>query len=265
MSKKRPKKRKNRGLGLLIGVISVILIGVILVAGYYLLKQYVEYKQGEDSYGQLAQMVGSDQQGWNAPTQGGDIAPPGGWPAIDFQALSAQNSDIAGWLFMPDSAINYPVVKGTDNEYYLKRLFNKKSNSAGTLFFDARNQDGLLDPNTIIYGHNMKNGSMFQAITLYKDKKYYDEHPRMYLLTPQGNYVIELFSGFVTRVSDDTWQRNFENEGSYADWIARAKKKSTFQTDLQVTSSDRCITLSTCSYEYDDARYVVVGKLTRVN
>lgn len=267
-SKKAPAKRR-RGPGcfgmLLIGLCVCAIAG----AGYLMTKQYLEYKVGEDAYGSLAQDMGLVQPQTTAAV--GDqaeaeraLAPPGGWPSVDFQKLAKTNADIAGWLILPDSEINYPVVYAPDNEYYLKRLFNQRKNDAGTLFIDARNQRSLQDANTVIYGHNMKNGSMFAAITRYKDQSYYDKHPRAYLMTPQGKYVIELFAGFVSSVDGDSWERSFGSSEDYARWIERMRKKSTFDSPVQMDAASQCVTLSTCSYEYDNARYVAMGKLTRV-
>ncbi len=267
-SNKKPVRRR-RGPGFWGGLLMGLCICAIAVPGYLMTMQMLEYKTGEDAYGELARGFGGQRTAGpsgEAIPGGTDLAtaPPGGWPDVDFQALARANPDVAGWLIVPDTEINYPVVNAPDNEYYLKRLFNQRKNDAGTLFIDARNRRGFQDANTVIYGHNMKNGTMFAAITRYKDQRYYDGHPRAYLLTTEGKFVIELFAGFVSSIKDDSWQRTFADDGEHARWIARMREKSTFETTVQPDAATQTVTLSTCSYEYDDARYVVMGTLTRV-
>lgn len=112
----------------------------------------------------------------------------------------------------------------------------------------------------MIYGHNMKNKTMFGSIGDYREQGYYEDHPVMWLLTEQGNYKVELVAGFVTPATSNA----YVNPGSDAEMLELAMesvKKSTFHTNVQLAEGDRFLTLSTCSYEYDNARYVLVGRL----
>ncbi|MEE0776941.1 MAG: class B sortase, partial [Bacillota bacterium] len=114
-------------------------------------------------------------------------------PTVDFQALQAINSDVTAWLYQAGTGINYPVVQGRDNDYYLNHLLNGDKNKYGTPFIDYRTIDVFHTSMTIIYGHNMKNGAIFASLTEYKSQSYYDAHPTMTLLTPNGNYTLEIF------------------------------------------------------------------------
>ena len=180
--------------------------------------------------------------------------------SVDFESLQKISKNCAAWIFCPDSKINYPVAHGTDDAYYLHRLLNGKKNNGGTLFIEAENQKDFSDWNTIIYGHNMKNGTMFGDLTEYEDQSYYEAHPVMYLYTPDKRWKMELIAGFVTDTSSDIYQIPKDEEAKM-ELVNTAEKKSDFKTDVTVQEKDRLVTLSTCSYEKDDARYVVIGKL----
>lgn len=183
------------------------------------------------------------------------------WPKVDFDALKAINPDIVGWLYSEGTNINYPVVRGSDNSYYLNHMFDGKYNASGCLFADYRIDELFESDHTIIYGHHMKNGTMFHDLDGYKDETYYQEHPTMLLLTPDKNYEIVLFAAYVASVETDAWCLDFPDENEKEKWLRNAVEKSFFSTDIQPSPTDRIITLSTCSYEFDDARLVVVGIL----
>lgn len=179
--------------------------------------------------------------------------------SIDFDALRQENSDIVGWIYCPDTPINYPVVKGKDNNQYLRADLNGKYLVSGTIFTDYRNGDVGEDPNYIVYGHNMKNSTMFGTLVKYKEQTYYDAHPILYFLTLESNYIIELCAGTVVKRDSDIYQ-TAPQENTVKDIIA----KSTFNSNVDITTEDSIITLSTCSYEFNNARYVVIGKLNKV-
>ena len=182
---------------------------------------------------------------------------------VDFERLRLNNKDVKAWLYCKDTLINYPVAQAVDNDYYLHRLLNGTYNRAGTLFMECTNQEDFSDWNTLIYGHNMKNNTMFGTLTDYRDQEYYDEHPVWYLLTPDGDYRIELISGFVTDTSSVIYSipQTQEAKNELVDAIMR---KSNFKTDATISPEDRLITFSTCTYEYDEARYVLIGILKEV-
>lgn len=156
--------------------------------------------------------------------------------------------------------INYPIVQGKDNEEYLYKLINGKSNKAGTLFIDHRNSKDFTDANTIIYGHNMKNDTMFGSIDKYKKQSYYEKHKKMYLLTENKSYEIELFAGYTlpanSRIYNVSAASNSKEEA-----VKTAKQKSTFKSDVEINEEDKIVTLSTCTYDYEGARYILIGVL----
>ena len=180
--------------------------------------------------------------------------------SVDFAALKNLNSDVVAWIYGAYTHLNYPIVQGNDNDYYLYRLLDGTSNSNGTLFMDYRNDSGFKNQNTLIYGHNMKSGNMFGHLEDYKNPEHYKAHPYLYLMTPEQDYRMDLFAGFVCDHDADVYSFELSQ-----DYLAYCMRKSTFTSSMDIPGpEDKIVTLSTCSYEYEDARYVVMGVLTPV-
>lgn len=263
-SKTAIKKKRHRYSRVITTVIIAVCAVTLLVSAVMLYKEYSEYKSGSDAYGSLSGYITTskpEKPEDNIPAPGETPPAENGWPTVDFDALRNINPDISAWLICEDTPIHYPIVQGQDNAYYLNHLFDGTENKAGCLFIDIGNTPNFTDKNTVIYGHNMKDGSMFHALTEYTDKAYYDAHPRMLLLTPEGNYILELFAGYVADADSGAWKPDFANDAEFMDWIGSAREKSTFSSNVDVTTSDRVVTLSTCAYDFEDARCVVLGKL----
>ncbi len=179
---------------------------------------------------------------------------------VDFKSLRAVNPEIVAWLSIDGTNIDYPVAQHSDNDYYLHHLFTGEWNSSGCLFMDCHNQSDFSGRHTIIYGHHMDNGTMFQNLMGYKDQSYYDEHPNAQLFTPGGTYTVEFFAGYVSGVDGDAWQVNFASNAEFGEWLDSAKNKSLFESHVTPTAADRIVTLSTCSYEFYNARFVLHGR-----
>lgn len=186
-------------------------------------------------------------------------------PQVDFDALRAINPDVVGWLVIDGTNINYPVVQGTDNQYYLRHLFTGEYNASGCIFLDSRNTRDFSDRHSILYGHHMGNGTMFNGLMDYKEQGFYDSHPTALLLTPAGDYEIEFFSGYVANVRASAWQMEFGSEVGFAEWLQAVKAKSLFQSEVMPSSADKVLTLSTCSYEFENARFVLHGALDNLS
>ena len=180
---------------------------------------------------------------------------------INYAQLTQVNADAAGWLYCPGTAIDYPVMKASDYEWYLRHLPDGTYNLSGSLFLEYHCAQDFSGQLSIIYGHNMKNGKMFSALTDYKEQEYFERHPYLYLYTQQGNYRIDLIYGCLVGAGE--WsERNFMLEGSLPLLLDYAAGSTTFESGEEYSiDSDRFIALSTCSYEFNDARYVVIGVL----
>ena len=180
---------------------------------------------------------------------------------VKFYVLFEQNEDIIAWIYAPNTPINYPIVQTSDNDYYLRRLLDGRYNFAGTLFMDYRNAADFSDWNSLIYGHNMKNETMFGSLHHYKSQAYFDEHPYLYLFTAEQNYKIRVLAGFVTSSDAEVYNAFDADAEEQRALIAGWMETSDFDSGLEVADGDRLITLSTCSYDYANARYVLVGIL----
>lgn len=247
-------------------ILILLLSGILIFASYMAIKEVREYEAAEQLYEELQEEYvetkpTEDTEPDETPEQTEPIeAAP---ITVDFTSLLEQNSDIVGWIYCPDTPINYPVVQAEDNGRYLRRDLNGKYLVSGTVFVDYRNGAIGDDANYIVYGHNMKDGSMFSSLAKYKEQSYYDEHPILYYLTPNGDYKIELYAGIVVKRDALIYVPN-PDEAEFTEFLRNAKDKSTFKSDVEMTENDTLITLSTCSYEYNNARYIVIGKLNKL-
>ncbi len=185
--------------------------------------------------------------------------------SIDFDGLRAVNPDVVGWLYCEDTPINYPVVQGDDNSYYLRHLFNGESNRSGTLFLDWRSRPDFTDDQSVIYGHHMRKGTMFACLVGYRDPSYYEAHPVLYLLTPECDYRLEVFSGYVCEPTAEEIPLWFDSPADRQAYVEEAAERSDFVSDVEVEDLDRIITLSTCTYEFRDARYLVHTVLRKLD
>lgn len=189
----------------------------------------------------------------------------GMWMAqVDHAKLMEMNGDYRCWIYAPGTQIDYPVVQSGDNSHYLKRMFNGERNSAGTLFIDYRNLPDFQDPNTLIYGHHMRNDSMFGTLTDYAKQAYYEEHPVMLVMAEKEIFLLEIFAGYTTSDRDHCYDIAISDEEDMAAFIDEAVRKSDFVSGVQVRTTDRLVTLSTCAYTFEAARYVLIGRIVPV-
>ena len=241
--------------------IMIILVGVFSYSAYKIYTIQNEYNEGEDTYDDIAtDVVVEVTQGPVDTTEPKSEVP----IQVDFTKLKKVNNDIIGWIYNPGTVIDYPVVQGKDNEYYLKHLYTGAYNSSGTPFLDSNIKSDFSEKHSIIYAHHMKNGSMFSSITNYKTKSYYDKHKNMYLLTPTKNYRLEVFSAYVTPADSDTYMRGFRANDKFQKYIDYIKGLSLINTGVEVTMKDTVVSLSTCTYEYENARFVVHTKRVEI-
>lgn len=184
--------------------------------------------------------------------------------AVDFDALLAQNGDIVGWLYCAGTNINYPLVQGEDNDYYLHHAYDGTKSRAGAIFVDAENRPDFADSNTILYGHHMKNGSMFAHLADFADQEFFDAHSVMWLLTPEQIYKVELLGGYLTNADSDSYMIFSGACAEFDGYLAGVRAASDVQAKVQAPRDGRCIMLSTCEYDFEDARYVLHGLLVPV-
>lgn len=184
---------------------------------------------------------------------------------MDFSALQEENADVLGWIIIPDTEINYPLMQAEDNDYYLTRLWDRTSNKTGSIFMDYKNDPALGDYHTLIYGHRMRDGSMFAGLKYYKTKDYWESHPLVYIGTNDKCYTYEIFSAYKAPVSGHTFQTpEFPDDAAKDAFIAESLKVSVIKTGVVPTASDNVITLVTCTGTGYESRWVVQACLKEV-
>ena len=239
-------------------ILLAIFIGVFLFAAYQIGSYMLEKHKSDEVLKDAGKYVyipdlSSDEEPEGEPEQ----------VYVDFAALEGVNSDIVAWLYGADTGLNYPIVQAEDNDYYLYRLLDGTWNKNGTIFMDYVNRSDFSDQNTLVYGHHMKSGAMFGALVQYKKQEFYDAHPYLYLYTPQQSYRLDLIAGSVVDYDDAVYATVLS-----ADTVSALVRSSRFESRTPVPedlSSAHLVTLSTCSYEFEDARFVVVGVLTPID
>lgn len=256
------KENKKSSVGdIIYRIIIGILILIMLFSGYKVYSIYSNYKQGTDVYDNIAEDVGAKE----------DIAHLDTRLHLDWAKLKEKNDDVLGWLRSVGTVINYPVVQGEDNDYYLTHLMDGTENTKGTLFVDMYCKNPFDDFLTVIYGHRMRDKSMFYTLGDYLEEKetpYFLEHPVMELYTPEQDYEVQIFGAAVVD-SRDASKYNFNlyeevEKREYIDWIFQNNQLQGYDNRVSVMPSDKIIMLSTCTLRgsaYDDNRVVVWGKL----
>ena len=180
---------------------------------------------------------------------------------IDLDALREINPDVIGWILIPDTQINYPLLRGEDNDYYLNRTWKGQKNSVGSIFLECQNSADLMDDNTIIYGHNMRDGSMFADLRNYAVKDYWKRSPFIYIITDAGVYRYDVIGAYSADLEGLTFGMEFEDEDSMNNFLRYIRKMSEFDTGIQPEVQDRILTLVTCYGNTNQTRWVLHGRL----
>lgn len=187
---------------------------------------------------------------------------------LKVKKLQKENDDIVGWLEIEDTNINYPVLQGDDNEFYLNRNYKKEKSEKGSIFLDAKYNWNIPSNNLLIYGHNIINGLMFQDLLKYESQDFYKKHPNIRFTTEKDDKEYEIISVFKSRVYYKAEKNvfryydfiNAKKEEDYMEFVKNAKKASIYDTETTAKYGDELITLVTCSYHIEDGRFVVIGR-----
>lgn len=278
------KKKGGTGRKIVLLLVLIVAIGVFVYSGIQLLGITNEYSEGDAVYSEMREFMSdtvdpgpqatisnvapnatSVTSGSNTAGTGG-IAPAAQYSVPDFKQLQAVNSDCVAWLRVYDTKIDYPVAQAQDNDYYLTHTFKRTANSAGCLFLDYQNQPDFSDKNSVIYGHNMKSGSMFNNLTKFKDKAFFDAHRNIKLFLPGKDGIPQevnllVFSAYVASPNQNFNRIGFSSDQDFLEYVQVLMGRSDVQIDEQFDADDRIVTLSTCSYEFEDARYVLHAKV----
>lgn len=263
-----PKRKKIKVQGQTI----ILLLGSALVigSGAYLVNIMLEYHKGTKEYDALQQKVfvqeeenDSRQEAPSTEADTGKTESPVPSEA-DLQVMQAistlkeDNEEVIGWITFDNMKLSYPIMQGKDNEYYLNHTFSGEVNSAGSIFMEAANAADFEDMHTIIYGHNMKNLSMFGQLKKYKTEEFYDEHQYFTIYTEEHVYRYQIFAYYDIAETGDVYMVGFGPDEEYKTFINKMLRRSYYDTGVKVSEQDKVITLSTCSTEGN--RFVLNAK-----
>lgn len=260
----------------------LMMAAIFAVSTTLLISQFGDNASGDDAYGDALAIASGTETQTRADVSATEATEPvkqeSVWvpapveddpvmeemAAIDLAALREVNEDVVGWIRIPDTKIDYPVMQGEDNDYYLKHTWDRRNNSVGSIFLEHLSNPELVDYNTIIYGHNMNNGSMFAGLRKYTTQKYWEEHPYVYIKTDQGVYRYEIFAAYKADVDSVTYGLSFNQTITKVNFLQYALETSKIDTQIIPGKYDRILTLSTCSGSGYTTRWVVQARLKMV-
>lgn len=233
----------------------LLALAVFLYAAVRLGMLMWEYHKGDSEYRQIAEYAVStaDQADSGNGQQEGF--------SVDFDKLRKINPDVVGWIRIEKLNISYPIVQGDDNDYYLSHTFYKEENKCGSIFIEVENSRDFTDFNTFVYGHNMKDKSMFARLNEFQEEETLRENPQFYIYTPEGVRRYEIYSCHIAKLGTESFQYQFHDEKDYAQWQAYVKGQSLYDTGLEPKPAQSTVTLMTCTPAGSQYRFLVHGVL----
>lgn len=238
----------------LIKIIEIILVIVIIVCGYKYYQKQQDYKKSDAIYTELQK-----QKEENTSTKDDSSSSKKDSKKQKTVDLSNINKDYKCWINIENTNIDYPIVQYKDNDYYLHRDIYGNYLYAGTIFIDCHS-DYEKSQNLVIFGHNMKNKTIFSELENFKDKDFFYSNPKITLSDKEKTTEYEVFAVLLVHKDYDYIISDFESDKQYSKYLKKIIKESKFKVENNPTVDDRIITLSTCSYEFKDARTVVFAK-----
>lgn len=241
------RTKKQRIYRLISTIVLIVALIVFAFSAFQLYKIFHGYHEGESEYKELEELVimneGKDEAGLQ----------------VDFDALKEINEDVVGWIHFEEPAIiNYPLVQGSDNSEYLYKTFKGYDNTVGTIFVNAYNNADFNDQNTLIYGHYMYNGTMFNELEKYAKKEFWEQYPYFYIYTPDGREIqYHIYSAGIVKDTSESYIYQFQDETAFAAFVETTKGISNYDTGVEVGEGDHVVTLSTCTRANNDDRFVV--------
>ncbi len=236
---------------------------MLLFACSHLFKDYEEHQVGENAYEKLTDDFVEPAEDSDSPKETESTSEKDGLLQIDWDGLKNENTEIIGWIHIPGAGISYPLLQGSDNSYYLTHLPTKEYAISGSIFMDCHNKPDLSDNNTIIYGHNMKDGTMFAALDEYQDTALYEQFPYFYIYLPEGNYEYQIFSCYTGWTDGIAYRYSFPEKRDFQHFIETLQSNAAYETGITLRPEDRIVTLSTCTNTNRNHRYLIHGKLIR--
>lgn len=181
----------------------------------------------------------------------------------DLEALREVNPDVVGWISIPETQLSYPLLQGEDNEYYLNHTWERAWNSAGSIYLESQVSSDLSDFNTLVYGHRMRDGSLFGSLRDYNKQDHWEKHPSVYIADDNGVHRYDIFAAHEVGVREITYGLKIESEKVKQAFIDFSLERSVIDTGVVPTVEDRILTMSTCTGTGYDTRWVVQARLAK--
>lgn len=254
------RKEQSEGKKFISSIITIICLAVFLYASYGLFDAFIDYYKNRKMLSNLQDIYYNVDTAEDTKDQANSIR-------SGFDALLKQNENVVGWITVEGTQIDYPILQSDNNIDYLTENFYGDESRAGSVFLDFRNDITSSNLNTVVYGHRMKDGSMFQHLTKFLDRDFFETHRTFEFDTLYNSYEAEVFAVYNTLTDFNYIQTDFSSGEEYKQLLLNIQEKSKFKSDVDLSEDDQIITLSTCDYELDqnDGRLVVHAKLTQVN
>ncbi len=235
--KNKSKKYKKAILNL---ILYIILLSILIYSGIKIFKWYKDKTNNNKIVEQIKSTVIVEENNEDGNENG---------YTVDFNKLKEQNNETIAWLKINNTNVEYPVVKGTNNSFYLNHSFDKSKNSAGWIFADYKNKFDNTDKNIVIYGHNMRDGSMFGSMLNILDAKWYEneENTNITLYTENEKCIYKVFSIYKIENEDYYIKTEFKNDNEFEEFVKNLKKRSIKDFNVDISKDDNILTLSTCA------------------
>lgn len=244
----------------------LLCIAAASFAGWKLYGYYRVYHDGKKEYEGLEKYVEENDPSEEVEDKNGDKGKgKDRCPVkVDFEALKKINPEVVGWIYIPDTGINYPIVQAKDNQKYLHRTFEGKDSHVGAIFLDASCKPDFSSFNSIIYGHNLKNGEMLGHLKKLYDVEYnckadYKKHPDIWVITPEDSWEYEIFAfrEINTDKDRDVYTVDLPDEKERREFFSNQINKSQQNTGVHTVNKGRIITLSTCTSRTQRGRFII--------
>lgn len=251
-------------------VIALVLLGLGLICGAVGIMKYMEEKNAGKEYEEIKEEVSKEIKEEPADIQDAEEEPTSQIDVpVDFAALQQRNPDVYAWIQIPNTAVDYPILQSsTDNAYYLNHTIDGEEKKEGAIFTENFNTKTFEDPNTVIYGHDMKNGSMFQSIHNYMDRNFFDTNRDITIYMPDQILHYKIFAAYLTDNKHLLMNYNFWNQEEYKQYLdsifSKRDMNAFVDTSMEVTNEDKIITLSTCYAGISTQRYLVQAVLVSI-
>lgn len=183
---------------------------------------------------------------------------------INLDALREHNEEVIGWIRIPGTKMDYPIMQTDNNEYYLSHAWNNVNSSTGAIFMECRSNPDFKDYNTIVYGHNMRSGAMFAVLRLYTSERNLKKWPNIYIRTDEGVFRYEIFSSFYAPLDSPVYGLSFNQTETKEKLLKYSKENSEIESEIEPALTDRILTLSTCTNTDDNLRWIVQARLKMI-